>query len=70
MSGENNHSFKGYILAYKDAELIGRYAGCYAAAKQLGVSPSSVCKSINQQCFLSKLGYQFFREPINLITSN
>ena len=66
--GERGNSFKGFVLAYKDGEFVGRYAGCTDAENQLGVSFGAVCKSIKQQRPLTRQwsGYQFFRESINL----
>lgn len=60
--GANHSNFKGFILAYKDHNLIGRFAGCKEAAQQLGISPWSVCRSINEHRRLPRIGYEFIRE--------
>lgn len=63
--GEKAHNFKGFVLAYKDDEFVGRYAGFRAAAKQLGVPSTSVWRSLAQQRSL-KSGYRFVREPLTM----
>jgi group I intron endonuclease len=62
--GDKNPRFKGFILAYKDNELLGRFAGCYDVARQLGIPRTSILRSINEQRQLTRkwAGYKFIRE--------
>lgn len=63
MSGANHHNFKGFLYAYLDNILVGKYNGCYDAAIQLNMSAQSVCRSVNKAHPVCG-GYIFVREKI------
>lgn len=62
--GELNPGFRGYILVYKNGDLIGRYAGIYECARQLNIGINIVSKMIAGLTKTSRSGLIFKREPL------
>lgn len=46
LKGDKSQHFKGYIYAYKNDILIGKYNGLYDAAQKLNVDASKICAVI------------------------